>query len=125
MQSEIEKKINQTAFENLTRQKNDLAERVIRLEDVNAALRSENERLNNYVIGGYNEMLDEAAKRLEDAEKALEFYANYMNYSVDYDTSNNGFSRRCILYSDIEERNEATGLAGKRAREYFEKYKTT
>lgn len=49
-------------------------------------------------------------------EEALSFYADYMNYSVDYDTSQNGFSRRCVLYSDIEERNEATGLAGRRAR---------
>ncbi len=46
----------------------------------------------------------------------LEFYGDYMNYSIDYDTSQNGFTRRCILYSDIEERNEASGLAGKRAR---------
>jgi len=57
---------------------------------------------------------------IEENEKlraALEFYADYMNYSIDYDTSNHGFSRRCILYSDIEERNAATGLAGKRARQ--------
>lgn len=54
---------------------------------------------------------------LEVAVEALEFYGDYMNYSVDYDTSQNGFSRRCVLYSDIEERNEATGLAGRKARE--------
>jgi hypothetical protein len=49
--------------------------------------------------------------------EALKFYADYINYSVDYDTSQNGFSRRCVLYKDIEERNEATGLAGRTARE--------
>lgn len=54
---------------------------------------------------------------LEIQEEALKFYADYMNYSIDYDTSKNGFSRRCILYRDIEERNEAIGLAGRRARE--------
>ncbi len=101
MQSETEKKINQTAFENLTRQKNDLAERVIRLEDVNAVLRSENERLNNYVIGGYNEMLGEAAKRLEEAEEALELIAkkNFIGNSV-------------LTAAEMHNR----------AREYFEKY---
>ena len=57
------------------------------------------------------------ADRIQELEVALGFYADYMNYSIDYDTSNHGFSRRCILYSDIEERNAATGLAGKRARQ--------
>lgn len=59
-------------------------------------------------------------EKIEKLVKALEFYADYMNYSADYETSQNGFSRRCILYSDIEERNEATGLAGKKARQALE-----
>lgn len=63
-----------------------------------------------------NEKLAATEAMLEKALEALKFYGNYMNYSIDYDTSNNGFSRRCILYSDIEERNEVSGLAGMRAR---------
>lgn len=60
---------------------------------------------------------DQALARLKVAESALEFYADPMNYSVDYDTSQNGVSRRVILYSDQEERNECSSIAGKRARE--------
>jgi len=52
----------------------------------------------------------------ERLRAALQYYADYMNYSVDYDTSDNGFVRRCVLYGDIEERNESSGLAGRRAR---------
>jgi hypothetical protein len=64
-----------------------------------------------------------AQAEAEKLAKALEFYADYMNYSVDYDTSQNGFSRRCVLYKDIEERNEATGLAGQRARAALAEYR--
>lgn len=67
--------------------------------------------------------LDVLRKKADRLVQALEFYADYMNYSLDYETSGNGFSRRCILYSDIEERNEATGLAGRRAREALQEFK--
>lgn len=62
-------------------------------------------------------LIEALASEVERLRSELSFYADYMNYSIDYDTSNHGFSRRCILYSDIEEKNEATGLAGKRARQ--------
>ena len=61
--------------------------------------------------------VDLLEKVIERQNEVLKYYADYMNYSVDHDTSGMGFSRRCILYGDIEERNEATGLAGRRARE--------
>lgn len=53
----------------------------------------------------------------EKLVEALKFYADYMNYSIDSDTSEMGFTRRCVLYKDIEERNEVSGLAGYRARQ--------
>lgn len=49
--------------------------------------------------------------------EALKFYGDQKNYSTDYETSQNGFSRRCILYSDIQEINDSHGVAGKTARE--------
>lgn len=58
---------------------------------------------------------------VEELIEALKFYADYMNYSIDSDTSQMGFTRRCVLYKDIEERNECSGLAGMRAREALKK----
>lgn len=73
----------------------------------------------SYIAEKYRELeakLALAEELLERAKEVLRYYGNYMNYSVDYDTSQMGFSRRCILYGDIEQRNEMTGLAGMRAR---------
>lgn len=65
---------------------------------------------------------EELEQALAEAREVIEFYGDFLNYSLDYETSAHGFSRRCILYSDIEERNEATGLAGKRAREWLKRW---
>lgn len=104
--SETEKKINQAAFENLTRQKNDLAERVIRLEDVNAVLR----------------------EKLEEAEKALKFYADGDHWNkqrsgpADYniiDKDDLGIGLFIISQSmNVDD----SRVGGRTAREYFEKY---
>lgn len=58
--------------------------------------------------------------KLKVATEALKFYADRMNYSVDYDTSQM-VTRRVILYSDQEEINEATIVAGRKAREALKK----
>ena len=79
-----------------------------------------NDIFNNGFNAGRRDALAEAEEILV---KALEFYADYMNYSIDYDTNHNGFTRRCILYSDIEERNESSGLAGQRARKSLSAWK--
>jgi len=60
-------------------------------------------------------------EQLRVAVEALKFYAERMSYSMDWDTSDRGVSRRVILYSDQEEINEATIIAGKRAREALQK----
>lgn len=67
-----------------------------------------------------NDLLALLADR-EQLRETLKFYADYMNYCIDYETNHNGFTRICILYKDIEERNEVTGLAGKRARAALKK----
>lgn len=67
-------------------------------------------------LEAYKTLVQRQAELLERCKEVLRYYGNHMNYSVDYDTSQMGFSRRCILYGDIEQRNEATGLAGMRAR---------
>lgn len=54
--------------------------------------------------------------------EALEFYANEMNYSVDDYCGISGQMRtRCILYTDLEERNDVYRFAGRRARKALEK----
>lgn len=53
----------------------------------------------------------------EKLVEALKFYAEQKSYSTDYDTSENGFIRRCVLYGDIEELNQSFGVAGMRARQ--------
>lgn len=42
-----------------------------RLREENAKLKKENERLNNYVIGGYEQILDEAKKQVQELVQAL------------------------------------------------------
>jgi wyosine [tRNA(Phe)-imidazoG37] synthetase (radical SAM superfamily) len=59
-------------------------------------------------------------KRIEALREALKFYGEKMNYSVDHETSD-CISRRVILYSDQEEINEFTIVAGRRAREALRK----
>jgi len=61
--------------------------------------------------------ITELERKLAICVGALEFYGNRMSYSMDYDTSNHGLSRRVILYSDQEEFNDVTSVAGRRARE--------
>ena len=68
----------------------------------------------------FDQTIRERDARIEKLVEALKYYADPMNYSIDYDTSEMGFSRRCILYGDIEQRNEASGLAGERARKALE-----
>lgn len=46
-----------------------------------------------------------------------EFYGNEMNYSVDdYHGISGEMRKRCVLYSDCEERNDVYSYAGKKAR---------
>jgi hypothetical protein len=73
------------------------------------------------VIESDEKEITELKRKLDIAVETLKFYAEPMNYSVDYDTSMMGVSRRVILYSDQEERNEATSIAGRRARETLAK----
>lgn len=56
--------------------------------------------------------------------EALKFYGNEMNYSTDdYRGVSGEMIYRCILYSDMEERNEVYCYAGKRARAVLEKHR--
>lgn len=59
-------------------------------------------------------------ERIEGLRKALEFYADSRNYDIDIATSQN-VSRRVILYTDQEERNQMSMVAGKRARKALSK----
>lgn len=68
-----------------------------------------------------SELIAKLQSQLRVAVEALKFYAEWMSYSMDWDTSDRGVSRRVILYSDQEEINEATIIAGKRAREALQK----
>lgn len=62
--------------------------------------------------------------KLEKAEKVIEFYADEMNYSVDdYRGISGEMTTRCILYSDLEERNDVYRYAGLRARKFLEENK--
>lgn len=73
------------------------------------------EKQNDYLIitkNNWDTMLDLLCKY----RKALSFYGERMNYSLD-DFTSQYVARRVILYSDQEEINEETIFAGKRARE--------
>jgi len=62
--------------------------------------------------------LTDCQERLKEAKETLEFYGNEMNYSTDdYRGLSGEMIHRCILYSDMEERNDVYSYAGKRARD--------
>jgi hypothetical protein len=56
--------------------------------------------------------------KLEKAKSALKFYADEYNYTIDdYYGISGEMKHRCILYKDLEERNECYAFAGKLARQ--------
>lgn len=62
-------------------------------------------------------MLGKEIESHHKTARALSFYANPMNYSLDdYRGVSGEMLTRCILYSDIEEINDISGIAGKLAR---------
>jgi hypothetical protein len=73
------------------------------------------------------EKTPEVVRKLEcfdELVEALEFYANEMNYSVDdYQGISGEMRKRCVLYKDLEERNDVYSYAGKLARETLKKAK--
>lgn len=61
--------------------------------------------------------LEKAEAENKRLREALEFYANEMNYSIDdYRGVSGEMIKRCVLYSDCEERNEFSSYAGRLAR---------
>lgn len=62
-------------------------------------------------------MLEKEIESHQKTAQALAFYANPMNYSLDdYRGVSGEMLTRCILYSDIEEINDISRIAGKLAR---------
>ena len=62
--------------------------------------------------------IEKLKKQNEIMRQALSFYAKEMNYSVDdYRGISGEMIKRCILYTDCEERNDVYSYAGKRARQ--------
>lgn len=69
-----------------------------------------------------NKQLKQNQAKLDLAVEALEFYANEYSYSLDdYQGISGEMRSRCILYSDMEERNDYYRFSGKRAREVLAK----
>ena len=76
----------------------------------------------NWKIESLQAKLKELQKENARMREALEFYANEMNYSVDDYCGISGQMRtRCILYTDLEERNDVYRFAGRRARKALER----
>ena len=68
--------------------------------------------------------LKSARESAEELAAALDFYANSTNYSLDdYRGVSGEMLTRCILYSDLEERNEVSRIAGRRAREALKRFR--
>lgn len=70
-------------------------------------------------------IIDRLKKQLNVAVEALEFYSKEMNYSIDdYKGISGEMIKRCILYSDCEERNDIYSYAGLKARKTLQKIKS-
>lgn len=60
---------------------------------------------------------DTLKQQLEIAVGTLRFYGDEMNYTIDdYHGISGEMRRRCVLYKDVEERNDVYSYAGLRAR---------
>lgn len=70
----------------------------------------------------YKAHIAELERKLAVARECIAWYAEPSNYSIDYDTSGL-VTRRVILFRDQEEINEATTVAGQRARKALEEIK--
>lgn len=70
------------------------------------------------------DQLKQEKQRREDAEKALEFYAEKKNWRKDSQDFGSSMSNIWqISGNDLYEQNEATQYGGATAKEHFEKYK--
>jgi hypothetical protein len=69
----------------------------------------------------YQQEIERLKQRLAEAEKALEWYANEVNWDAMHDSE----TFDCIDEEDQDRDEDGVHWGGKRAREYFRKWRTS